>query len=89
MKKELVAYTGNRFTLEWYFDERGKSFVLEIYAFKASTNRFLCFFFDGDKVIITNAYTKKSSKMPAKEKARAVNAKRSYTKRCKEESYYE
>ncbi|MCK4517671.1 hypothetical protein KAT92_02770 [Candidatus Babeliales bacterium] len=45
MKKELVAFAGCRFTLEWYFDE--------------------------------------------KEKAGAISAKRSYKKRCKEESYYE
>jgi hypothetical protein len=55
----------------------------QIYAFKPSPDRFFCFFFDGSKVIITNAYEKKSAKMPAKEKEKALKAKENYIKRVK------
>ena len=127
MKKEFIAYDGKQLTLEWYFDDRSRSQVLDyfeelpkdrkskilylfrwlgnsgrlinekkfryegnkIYALKASQDRFLCFFFDGAKVIITNAYQKKSAKMPTKEKDRALRARDSYVKRCKKGTYYE
>jgi|SRR3990172_5111658 len=61
----------------------------QIYVFKPSPDRFFCFFFDGSKVIITNAYEKKSAKMPAKEKERALKAKNDYIKRVKGETYYD
>src|SRR5262245_11974144 len=44
----------------------------QIYALKPSPDRFLCFFFDGSKIIITNAYEKKTEKMPPREKSRAL-----------------
>ena len=97
MAKNFIAYNGNKLTVEWYFNKRGKSLALsyfellplsrkkkfihlicllgdmgkifnkekfryegdQIYAFKTSLDRFLCFFFDGSKIIITNAYEKK------------------------------
>lgn len=118
---------GDKLSLEWYFDERGKSQALDffeklsftkkkkvfyllrllgtrgeilnkekfrfegdkIYAIKASQDRFLCFFYDGAKIIITNAYEKKSNKMPKKEKLKALKMKDSYVKRCREGRYYE
>ena len=61
----------------------------KIYAIKASQDRFLCFFFDGTKIIITNAFKKKSNKMPKTEKEKALKAKKSYEQRCKEGTYYE
>lgn len=77
--------------------ERGRLFNKEkfrnegdkIYAIKASQDRFLCFFFDGTKIIITNAYKKKSNKMPKDEKEKALKAKKNYVQRCKEGTYYE
>lgn len=60
----------------------------QIYVFKPSPDRFFCFFFDGAKVIITNAYEKKSAKMPLKEKERALRSKEDYIKRIKKETYY-
>lgn len=127
MKKQFVAYPGNKFTIEWHFDRRGKSTALEyfqdlpierkkklfsllrllgdlgkiankekfryegnkIYALKPSPDRFLCFFFDGARVIITNAYEKKTAKIPAREKDRALKVKNDYTKRCTEGAYYD
>lgn len=127
MKKQFIAYQGQEFTIEWYYNNRGKSDALEyfqdlsidrkkkiihlfyllgdvgkimneekfryegdqIYAIKASADRFLCFFFKGSKVIITNCYEKKSAKMPSKEKDRALKAKENYIKRVDEGKYYE
>ena len=125
--KKFIAYQGQKFTIEWYFDNRGKSDPLQyykelpfdqkkkifklfrifgemgkilntekfryegnqIYTFKAAPNRFLCFFFDGRKIIVTSAYKKESAKMPAKEKQKALKTKNDYEKRHKAESYYE
>ena len=127
MIKKFVAHKGNEVTIEWYFNEQGKSLALkyfekmsnnhkrkiillwyilgdgaprlnkekfrnegnQIYAIKASQNRFLCFFFNGSKIIMTNAYEKKSTKMPQREKTKALNAKRDYQKRHKKGIYYE
>ncbi|MFC1842000.1 type II toxin-antitoxin system RelE/ParE family toxin [Candidatus Dependentiae bacterium] len=127
MKKEFIAYQGTKFTIEWYFDHKGKSLSLEyfeklphqrkkklfnlfrlfgnigkisnkekfryegnkIYAFKTSPDRFLNFFFDGAKIIITNAYTKKTVKMPPKEKQKALKVKEDYIKRCQGGNYYD
>lgn len=61
----------------------------QIFAIKASEDRFLCFFFMDSKVIITNAYQKQTRKMPAGEKQRALRAKIDYIKRFQEGSYYE
>jgi phage-related protein len=60
----------------------------QIYALKTSNDRFLCFFFDGAKIIITNAYEKKTAKMPRKEKLKALKAKADYFKKCKTGEYY-
>ncbi len=61
----------------------------QIYVFKSSPDRFFCFFFDGAKVIITNAYEKKSTKMPPKEKNKALKTKENYINRVKEGTYYD
>jgi hypothetical protein len=61
----------------------------QIYVFIPSPDRFFCFFFDGAKIIITNAYEKKSTKMPQKEKEKALKARAIYVKRTKEGSYYD
>lgn len=125
--KQFIAYHGQRFTIEWYFDDQDKSDPLEyykelpfeqkkkifklfrifgemgkilntekfryegdkIYTFKAAPNRFLCFFFDGQKIIVTSAYKKESAKMPSREKQRALKAKKDYEKRYRAGSYYE
>lgn len=96
--KEYIAFEGKKFTIEWYFDDSGKSQALDyfeslsegmqiktlnlfelmgnhgeiknevkfryegekIYAFKPHPHRFLCFFFSGYKIIVTNAFCKKN-----------------------------
>ena len=61
----------------------------EIYAFKPQPDRFLCFFFSGKKVIVTNAFRKKTQKLPKSEKGRALRAKLDYERRLNEGDYYE
>ena len=80
----LLGDSGKIFNKEKFRNEGD-----QIYAFKTSDDRFLCFFFDGAKVVITNAYEKKTQKMPAREKERALKAKADYTKRIKDGIYYE
>ena len=61
----------------------------KIYAFKPQPDRYLCFFFKGKKIIVTNAFQKKSEKLPLNEKEQAVKAHTSYEERTKEGTYYE
>ena len=99
---EYVAYRGDAYTIEWYFDEKHNSDALEyynqltvqeriqllklfkrmgdsgeihdktkfrsegdkIYAFKPKPDRFLCFFCEGRKIVVTNGFRKKTQKTP-------------------------
>ena len=125
--KPLIAYEGDEFTIEWFYDSKGYSQALEyyeeqpsekkrkllnlfrlmgdqgkifditkfrnegddIYAFKPQPDRYLCFFVKGKKIIVTNAFLKKTDKLPQNEKDRAIKAQQSYEKRVKEGVYYE
>ncbi len=122
-----IAYEGNEYTIEWYFDAKQQSEALDyynslnkderiqllkllkrmgdagvikditkfrnegdkIYAFKPQPDRFLCFFYEGKKIIITNGYRKKQQKLPLKEKENAVNKRDDYINRIKTGDYYE
>ena len=61
----------------------------KVYAFKPQPHRFLSFFVQGRKIIVTNAFWKKQDKLPKGEKERALNCMESYLKRIKEGNYYE
>lgn len=61
----------------------------KIYAFKPKPHRFLCFFFTGHKIIVTNAFHKKTDKLPTNEKNRAIQIKDAYEARIKRGDYYE
>lgn len=61
----------------------------EVYAFKPHPDRFLCFFYRGKKIIVTNAFRKKQQKLPSNEKNRAVKNMDSYVERVKNGDYYE
>lgn len=61
----------------------------QIFAFKPQPDRFLCFFTTGRKIIITNAFVKKSNKLPPGEKDRALRAKADYEARVRKGTYYE
>lgn len=127
MSEKYIAYSGREFTIEWYYDERGKSAAREyfdklvverrektfhllramgdlgeilnirkfrnegdqIYAFKPSPDRFLCFFMKGSKIIITNAFQKAGDKLPPGEKERALRCRENYLNRTTLGSYYE
>ena len=80
----LIGNTGKIFNEEKFRYEGD-----QIYALKSSPDRFLCFFFEDAKIIITNAYEKKMAKLPSREKERAVKAKNDYGKRCKKGIYYD
>lgn len=61
----------------------------QIFALKPAPNRFLCFFFEEARIIITNAYKKQSQKMPPRQKELALKAREDYIQRNKEGSYYD
>jgi hypothetical protein len=61
----------------------------KIYAFKPQPHRFLCFFFNGKKIIVTNGFHKKTGKLPKNEKDRALKLKNDYETRIKRGDYYE
>jgi phage-related protein len=120
-KESCVIYSGEKFTLEWYYDKDGKSvgydyfvetpreqrrkfFVLArkmgdfgkiydttkfrnegdgIYAFKPQPDRYLSFFTDGKKIIVTNGFVKKTDKLPKNEKVLALKFRQDYLEREK------
>ena len=53
----------------------------DIYAFKPQPDRYLAFFFTGKKIIVTNAFCKKTDKLPQSEKALALKNKINYISR--------
>ena len=61
----------------------------KIYAFKPKPDRFLCFFCEGKKIIITNAFRKKQQKFPKSEKDKALKVRGNYIKRLEKEEYYD
>jgi len=111
-----VIYSGERFSVEWYFDENGYSQAYEyflstddlqkrkflilvkriadfgkifdktkfrndgdsIYAFKPQPDRYLAFFVVDKKIIVTNAFYKKTDKLPKSEKDLALKYKEIY-----------
>ena len=125
--KEYIAYKGAKYTIEWYFNEKGlsqpyeylmdldagmqkKIFYLfkrmgdygiindktkfrnegdQIFAFKPQPDRFLSFFVKGKTIIITNAFRKKSNKLPKNEKKKALRVRKDYYNRVKGGIYYE
>ena len=60
----------------------------QIYAFKPQPYRFLCFFAQGRKIIITNGFNKKVDKLPWAEKDRALEKRADYFARIKAGEYY-
>lgn len=60
-----------------------------IFEFKAVNHRFFSFFYKGRKIIITNAYMKKSQKVSKRDLEKAKNMKKTYTARLKGDIYYE
>ncbi|MBN1531823.1 MAG: type II toxin-antitoxin system RelE/ParE family toxin [Spirochaetes bacterium] len=126
-EKEYIAYEGDIYTIEWYYDESEKSQSLDyfmklrsdmqmkvmylfkrigdngkindttkfqnegdsIYAFKPQPHRFLSFFVKGKRIIVTNAFHKKTEKLPKNEKLKATHCRESYCARVARGTYYE
>lgn len=61
----------------------------KIYEFKPKGERFFNFFYEGGRIIITNAYRKKGQKVDQRELAKAINFKTDYEFRVKGGIYYE
>lgn len=61
----------------------------QIFAFKPQPHRFLCFFFCGKKIIITNAFRKNRQKLPVNEKEKAIKYKFDFETRINTNNYYE
>jgi phage-related protein len=125
LPKEVIAYQGSCFIIEWFYDKSGYSEAFDyyqclpadrrrkllillkrigdtgrifdktkfrhegdqIYAFKPQPDRYLCFFFTGKKIIITNAFEKKADRLPKKEKHKALIYKEDYEQRIHEGIY--
>ncbi len=60
-----------------------------IFEFKPVNHRFFSFFYKGRKIIITNAYIKKSQKVNKRDLEKARNMKKAYADRIKGGIYYE
>lgn len=124
---EYIAYEGECFTIEWYFNEKQESQALDyyrllskrhrikvlqlfkrmgdagvikdvtkfrsegdrVYAFKPKPDRFLCFFFEGRKIIVTHAFKKRRQKLPAGEKNKALENQKNYVTRVQRGEYYD
>jgi phage-related protein len=52
-----------------------------IYAFKPQPDRYLSFFTKGKKIIVTNAFLKKTDKLPKSEKDLAIKRRDDYIRR--------
>jgi phage-related protein len=114
-----IIYTGEKFSLEWYYDKNGNSTAYDyfcnttddlqdkflilvkkmgdfgkiydikkfrnegdgIYAFKPKPDRYLSFFTDEKKIIVTNGFKKKTNKMPKNEKELAIRYMKDYLER--------
>ncbi len=127
--EEYVFYQGEKFQVEFYFNEKGelpakeyfdsadrqvkikllalvkymakegrlfdenKFRIVEkrekIYEFKPLAKRFFNFFYEGKKIILTNAYRKKGQKVDKRELIRAISLKKDYELRVKGGIYYE
>lgn len=61
----------------------------KIYAFKPQPHRFLCFFINGQKIVVTNGFIKKQQKLLKSEKDRAIRLKDDYQHRVQKAIYYE
>lgn len=81
---ELLGTEGKILNIEKFRNEGDG-----IYAFKPQPHRFLSFFFEGAKIIVTNGFMKKKDSLPRNEKDRAINYQKDYESRVKKGMYYE
>lgn len=60
----------------------------KIFAFKPMPDRFLSFFSIGKLIVVTNAFVKKSDKLPKEEKERALRNMKDFKRRIANGTYY-
>lgn len=60
----------------------------KVFEFKLMAYRFFNFFYKDRRILITNAYRKKSQKVDPRELQKAINMKKDYERRRREGSYY-
>lgn len=72
-----------------YNDQKFRHEGDQIYVFKPLPDRFFCFFYEGSKITITNAYEKKTNKMSTSEKEKSLRLRDDFIKRYKQGNYYE
>ncbi len=60
-----------------------------IFAFKPKPYRFFCFFVQGSKIIVTNAYLKKTDKLSEQDFEKSKKLRHDYIIRCEKGTYYE
>ncbi len=87
--KEYKAYEGKKFTIEWYYSEKGVSQPLDFFEGLPAIEQQKLFHIVKNKIIITNAFNKKAQKLRKQDKVRAIIARADYIKRVKEGVYYE
>jgi hypothetical protein len=80
----LIATEGKIYNQQKFRNEHD-----QIYAFKPKPYRFMCFFFVGKRIIITNGFIKKKDELPAEEKKRALRCQKDYEERFNAGTYYE
>lgn len=80
---KLMATEGKIFNKQKFRNEHD-----QIYAFKPQPHRFMCFFFVGKRIIITNGFMKKKDELPPEEKKRALKHKVDYEERFNAGEYY-
>ena len=81
---KLMANEGKIYNQKKFRNEHDK-----IYAFKPKPHRFMCFFFVGKRIIVTNGFIKKKDELPPEEKKRALKYQKDYEERFKIGKYYE
>ena len=81
---KLMADEGKIYNKQKFRNEHDK-----IYAFKPKPHRYMCFFFVGKKIIITNGFMKKKDDLPLEEKKRALRYQEDYEERFNIGKYYE
>ena len=93
LEKESLGVQVKLAALVQYIADHGKLFDItkfrkvdtkdNIFEFKPVDHRFFSFFYKGKKIIITNAYMKKSQKVSKRDLEKAKNMKKTYIDRFK------
>jgi phage-related protein len=99
LEKESLNVQVKLAALVKYVADHGKIFDItkfrkvdskdNIFEFKPIDHRFFSFFYKDRKIIITNAYMKKSQKISKRDLEKAKNMKKTYIDRLKGGIYYE